>query len=198
MSALHAIRASGALTAGAALAWLAAAAGTGEVTGYLYAADQAEWFRLDAGAPRGPAGERDLAGAFELYATDGLRHLRWLHERTGTGRAVALAEDPSLLPPGDPVPAEPARTRLEGASRRLLAGKVVRAGGRWATLASARYQPYDVPLDAEPGWQAWADMAEYVAADEHGNLSVADTLLLGLRAQPSARPGEGSGKGWSA
>jgi hypothetical protein len=185
---LHGIRHPGEVTAASALAWLASSAGTGEVIGYLLAPDRAEWFRCDGMNPRGPAGPRDLAPAFEVFATDRRRHLRWVHGASGTGQAVSLAENPGWLPPGEPLPAEPARTRLGGAVARLLAGRVTTGRVGWATLASARYEPCDVPVNAEPGQEVWADLAEYVVQDEHGNLSVTDTVLLGLRARQADQP----------
>jgi hypothetical protein len=178
---LYAVAHPGALTASGALAWFDPAGGGRAVIGYLYAADRAEWFRCDGAVAAGPDGPRELRTAYELVATDGTRHLRWRHENAGTGPAVSLSEDRDRLPAGEPLPAEPERTRLDTAARRLLAGKVVRAGDGWATLGSARYARCQVPVTAGLGQEVWADLAEYTVSDEHGNLSVIDTLLLGLR-----------------
>jgi hypothetical protein len=37
-------------------------------------------------------------------------------------------------------------------------------------------------VTAEAGQEVWADLAEYVVGDERGNVSAADTVLVGLRA----------------
>jgi hypothetical protein len=189
-AALHAVSHDGDLTAGAALAWFAspgAAASGSEVIGYLYAPDRAEWFRWDGTQPTGPDGPRDLTAAWELTATDGRRHLRWTHRQSGTGPAVSLSEDPHLLPAGDPVPACQPRTRLDGTSVRMLAGQVMDSGDGWATLRSARYARAHVPATAENGQEIWAELAEYAVTDDHGNRSVVDTLLTGLRPQQPAK-----------
>ena len=181
---LHAVRRPGEATAAEALAWFAGApAGGRETIGYLLAPDRAEWFRCHGPVPHGPEAARDLTTAFEVVATDGVRHLRWLHDAAGTGRAVSLAEIPDVLPGGEELPAHPERTRLDGVAARLLAGLVAGSRNGWATLVSARYAPFPVPVTAGPGQEVWAERAEYTVCDRHGNLSVADTLLLGLRAR---------------
>jgi hypothetical protein len=191
---LHAVRHPGDVTAAAALAWFATgsdAAGDGELIGYLLAPDRAEWFRCAEGVPHGPGGLLELGDAFEVFATTGHSQLRWVHQRSGTGPAVSLAEDAAGLPPGDPV-REPAATagtlagelrRLGGVAARMLAGQVTVAGSGWATLVTARYSPCQVPVVAQEGQEVWAEMAEYAATDDHGNVSVADTLLLRLAAR---------------
>src|SRR5215831_3037859 len=101
--------------------------------------ERAEWFRCDGSVARGPGGPRDLASAFEVVATDGRRQLRWTHRASGIGRAVSLAEDADLLPPGESLASELERARLGEPVARLLAGKATRSRDDWATLASARY-----------------------------------------------------------
>jgi hypothetical protein len=191
---LHAVRHPGAVTAAGALAWFASgqhAAPVTPVIGYLLAATRAEWFRCDGAttgdvAARGPDGPRDLGDAFEVFATDGTRQLRWRHVDSGTGTAVSLAEDTGQLPAGQALASDPERRRLEGTATRLLAGQVVAAMDGWATLATARYAPCDVPVTAPIGQEVWASLAEYVVTDEHGNVSVVDTLLLALEARTPA------------
>ncbi len=187
---LHAVRYPDQVTAADALAWFAArpaaAAGSREVIGYLLAPDRAEWFRCEGAVPHGPDGARDLAGAFEVCATDGAVQLRWVHQTSGHGRAVSLAEDSAALPPGQAIPASPERRRLEGTPERVLAGRVAAARDGWAALVTARYAPCDVPVTAATGQEVWAELAEYAVCDEHGNLSVADTLLLRLLARAPA------------
>jgi hypothetical protein len=183
---LHAVRHPGEVTAGEALTWFAARpAGMGEVIGYLFAPDRAEWFRCHGPVPHGPDAARNLTPAFEVYATDGERHLRWVHTTSGKGPAVRLAEDPGLLPAGAELSASPKRNRLPGVTTRLLAGLVLQSRDGWATLTSARYEPCQVPVTADRGQEVWARLAEYTVCDEHGNLSVVDTLLLGLQARDS-------------
>ncbi len=185
---LHAVSHPGDVTASAALAWFAtpAAADSGpEVIGYVYAPARAEWFRWDGTEPAGPDGPRDLSAAYELTATDGHRHLRWTHRQSGTGPAVSLSENPGQLPPGDPLLPGHARSRLNGAPARMLAGKVTESSDGWTTIRSARYAPAHVPVAAEKGQEIWADLAEYAVTDDHGNISVIDTLLTGLRPEPA-------------
>ena len=192
---LCAARHPGGVSAADALAWFTAGprAGSpagGEVIGYLLAPDRAEWFRCDGAVPRGPGAPRDLGDAFEVYATDGARQLRWGHEAAASGWAVGLTQDAALLPPGQALPQAPERLRLDGTRERLLAGRVVAVLAvreAWVTLATARYAPCDVPVAAAPGDEVWTRLAEYAIRDEHGNLSVADTLLLSLTSRiPSA------------
>ncbi len=133
---LHAVRYPDQVTAADALAWFAArpaaAAGSREVIGYLLAPDRAEWFRCEGAVPHGPDGARDLAGAFEVCATDGAVQLRWVHQTSGHGRAVSLAEDATALPPGQAIPASPERRRLEGMPERVLVVTST-ATSRWPT-----------------------------------------------------------------
>jgi hypothetical protein len=177
---LHGVRHPGEVSARQALAWFTGSAG--QVIGYLLAADRAEWFRCRGAVPHGPEAARDLTAAFEVVATDRERHLRWWHTLGGLGNAVSLSEDPGLLPPGTGLPAHPERIRLDGVATRLLGGLTAGPGDGWVTLTSARYAPCQVPVTAEAGQEVWADLAEYVVGDEHGNVSVADTVLVGLRA----------------
>jgi hypothetical protein len=194
---LHAVRHPGAVSAAGALVWFTGGQDgvpARPVIGYLLAAARAEWFRCDGAtagdvAAHGPDGPRDLGDAFEVFATDGTRQLRWRHVDSGTGAAVSLAEDVGLLPASAALASDPERRRLAGTATRLFAGQVVAATDGWATLATARYAPCDVPVNAAVGQEVWASQAEYAVSDEHGNLSVIDTLLLALEARtpPSAK-----------
>jgi hypothetical protein len=186
---LHAVRHPHRLTVSEALAWFTEHTDDHDVIGYLLAPDRAEWFRCAGPVPHGPSGPRDLTAVFELFATAaGRRQLRWLHTASGAGSAVSLAEDPDLLPAGIAVGTQPLPARLEGVATRLLAGLVTRSHDGWATLSTARYAPAEVPVTAARDQEVCAELAEYVITDEHGNLSVTDTLLLGLRPRNSCRP----------
>jgi len=187
---LHAVRSLTPVTAAGALAWFSEREFVtadhepgGGVIGYLLAADQADWFRCAGAVPHGPGGPRELAGAFEVFATAGAGQLRWVHEAGGRGWAVSLSEDAAALPQGTPLGNGPDRRRLAGTAARLLAGRVISAGDGWATLATARYAPCDVPVHATRDQEVWAELAEYAVSDGHGNLSVIDTLLLSLTAR---------------
>jgi len=191
---LHAVRHPGEVSAAQALAWFTGPAAEREVIGYVLAPDRAEWFRCDGSVPHGPTGARDLTGAFELFATGWVRQLRWFHTEDGHGQAVSLAEDLRLLPFGEQLPARPERVRLPGVIRRLLAGEVAESGDAWARLASTRYASCDVPVAAKTGQQVWAELAEYSVADQHGNQSVIDTLMLGLRVRNAVASGAAPGQ----
>jgi len=183
---LHAVCHPGLVAAPVALAWFAGdqpgPPGDGDAIGYLLAPGRAEWFRSAAGVAHGPDGLRDLGDAYELFATSGTRHLRWFHRAGGYGQAICLGEDAVVLPSGQPVGAAdaPPRFRLEDTAERVLAGRVIRAREGWATLATARYPACDVPVEASDEQEVWAFLAEYAVRDAHGNVSVADTLLLSL------------------
>jgi hypothetical protein len=186
---LHAVRHPGPVTAVGALAWFAAGQrASAEVVGYLLAPDRAEWFRYNGGTAHGPDGPRDLGGGYELYATAGARQLRWFHRAGGAGQAVCLNQDPAAVPAGEAAgPADSAeRRRLERTAERILAGRVIHSRDGWAKLATARYPSCDVPVTAGPGQEVWALMAEYAVRDDHGNLTVTDTLLLSLAGRDPA------------
>lgn len=190
---LHVTRHPGLATAADTLAWFAAhtarVPAAGDVIGYLLAPGDAQWFRHTGGVARGPDGHRDLAGAFELFATCGATQLRWLHQDGGQGTGVCLSEDTGALPPGEPVTrpgGHAGRQRLDGTAARVLAGEVTSSpAAGWARLVTARYAPCDVPVTARPRQQVWALLTEYTVQDTHGNLSVADTLLVSLIARDS-------------
>ena len=183
---LHAVRHSGPVGVSRALAWFAArqaaSAENEEIIGYLLAPSRAEWFRCAGTIAHGPDGPRDLSDAYELFATSGSRQLRWFHEADGQGQAVCLGEDSATLPAGEPAggAGSPQRRRLGTTAERILAGRVIRTRDRWATLATARYAACHVPVAAGVGQEVWASLAEYAVRDGHGNVSVADTLLLTL------------------
>ena len=190
---LRSVRHRGQVTAADALAWFAASALGANVIGYSFGPDRAEWFRCAGPAAHGPDGSRPLGEVFELFATSGACQLRWFHQEAGRGWAVCLGEDAAALPPGEPAAGQegiPERYRVPGTARRLLAGRVTGTRDGWARLVTARYPPCDVPVAATEGQDVWAVLAEYAVTDEHGNVSVADTLMLSLAARdhvPTAR-----------
>jgi hypothetical protein len=186
---LHSVRHPGQVTAAAALAWFAAAAPGATAIGYSFGPDRAEWFRCAGPDAHGPEGPRPLEDAFELFATTGTSQLRWFHQDAGRGRAICLGEDAAALPAGEP--AGTGRHRLPGTRDRLLAGRVSGVEDGWAMLVTARYQPCRVPVAASDGQDVWAQLAEYAVTDEHGNVSVADTLLLSLAARDHVPTGRG-------
>jgi CRISPR-associated protein (TIGR03984 family) len=180
------------LTAEAAIAWFvtgmagprAAEPGSGarsnpRVVGYALSPHEAAWLLLDSdGHPRG-ATAVDLSTAYEMWLFDGERELRWLHEESGLGRTVALADDGVPLPAGQdvsddrlPRPVEPAR--------RILAGEPHPREPGWTQLRSARYGRSDVPCEAGAGQTVVLESVDYVVEDTHGNLTVVDTRLARL------------------
>jgi hypothetical protein len=183
---LHAVSHPGLVAAPGALDWFAG--NQPDPIGYLLAPGRAEWFRCPAGVAYGPDGPCDLSDTYELFATSGTRQLRWFHQAGSYGQAVCLSEDAAALPPGEPVGAAdvPQRRRLQDTAERILAGRVIRARDGWATLATARYPSCDVPVGAGVGQEVWAFLAEFTVRDGHGNVSVADTLLLSLAGRDPA------------
>lgn len=183
---LHGVHHPEQVTATEALTWLHGDDPSASTTiGYLLAPDRAQWFTVDHATAQGPTSPRELTRVFELVTSDGRRQLRWLHQADGRGRAVAAAEDPTLLPIGVALPEDPGRYRFDDRHTRRLAGTVTtHPASGWATLTSARFAPAEVPVTAARGDYVMAEFAEYVVGDEHGNLSVVDTLLLGLVRYP--------------
>ncbi|MBI1759057.1 MAG: hypothetical protein HYR62_07515 [Actinobacteria bacterium] len=197
---LHAVTAPTPLTLPQALDWWRDTPSTsahpmlGEPVGFALSANAATWWRLDPATPptpRGPHGPLDLAGAYELLAFDGHRELRWLHTDAGHGHAVALAEDPDLLPLGNDV-TDPRTPTAIGSHHRMLAGQPTPLTAGWVTVGSARYDPAAVPVDltSEAAAGTGADQivlilesVDYAVEDEHGNRTVTDTRRLHLAAR---------------
>ncbi len=67
---------------------------------------------------------------------------------------------------------------------------MIRAREGWVTLATARYPACDIPVTAGIGQEVWALLAEYAIRDAHGNVSVADTVLLSLAGRDPAPAGK--------
>lgn len=191
------------LTAHEALAWCWPTPGQ-DVVGFGYAVDRAVWFRLAASGTLGPDGKTlGLDRMYEVVAFDTDRELRWLLDTDGATHTVVLAEDTGFLPAGTcPVPG-PALRRLTPdygpQPAHLLAEHAARpgdlpAGNGWATLRSRRYHdalvPYRWPVAADPPAGLALEYVEYVAEDEHGNLTVVETRLTGIRAHHPTRRSE--------
>jgi CRISPR-associated protein (TIGR03984 family) len=186
-------------TAAEALAWCWPAPGQ-DVIGFGYAVDRAVWFRLHADGPHGPDGRTlPLDGLYEIVAFDADKELRWLLDTDGaTTHAVVLAEDRALLPDGADATGGPALHRFtphDGSPpAHLLAEHVARPGAApacddWARLHSHRYAeafvpyrwPSSTPAADDPALRLALEYVEYVSEDDHGNLTVAETRLTGIR-----------------
>ncbi|MFE9187801.1 CRISPR-associated protein Csx19 [Micromonospora haikouensis] len=189
-TALHAVRAVDQLTAADAVAWFASnTPPSGRVIGYALSARAATWLRVGSdgavettGSPGGV-----LAEAYEMVLFDGERELRWLRSPDGRGTAIAVGENPADLPPGDDVTADPPPRRGDETHTRLLAGRPHphdRTG--WTVLRSERYAAAHLPVPATGGDVLVVETVEYLVEDEHGNVDVADTRTIGLRATTSA------------
>lgn len=182
--ALHAVRADEPLTAADAVAWFAPGTPSGQqVIGYVLSARAATWLRV------GPTGAIDtvhkgdvLAEAYEMVLFDGRRELRWLRTPDRRGPAVALGEDPATLPPGSDVTAAPPPRRGDIRVRLLAGTPAEHPVAGWTTLGSDRYASTYLPLTFTGGEVLTVRSVEYLTEDEHGNIDVADTILLGLHA----------------
>jgi len=182
------------LTALEALAWWRADRDGGDPVGFGISAKAATWWRLSGATPLTAQGEAvELDRVYEVVAFDGERELRWRNDDAGRGRAVVLADRGDLLPPGDDA-SYPGRTEVFGpVQTRVLAGKVNRIDGipGWVRLAASRYAPAEIPVALPAGFEPGAsgggqpvavvDVVEYAAEDSHGNVSIVDRRLSGLR-----------------
>lgn len=213
---LHAVRASQPLTAAEAVAWFLPGTPPGrQVIGFVFSPRSARWVRVH---PDGVVEAADASGdlldeAYEMLLFDGERELRWLRtpegsafgERNappdGQGVAVALGEDQSTLPDGEPCPA----TQPDGQQRtaaplprrgepqiRLLADRArphPRDG--WTTLWSGRYAAAHLPASFADGEQVGIEVIEYLVEDDHGNLDVVDTRTVRLCTVPTMAAPDG-------
>ena len=130
---------------------------------------------------------------YELVAFDADRELRWLLDIDGvTTRAVVLTEDHRqgtlrrFTPDGGPAPAH---LLAEHVSRYTTAPAPAPLPDGWARLHSDRYTdalvpyrwPSPGPAPDDPDLRLALEYVEYVTEDEHGNLTVAETRLTGIR-----------------
>lgn len=184
-AALYAVRAADLLTAADAVTWFAPSTPPGrQVIGYAISARAATWLRVgpDCAVETVTATDDVLTEAYEMVLFDGERELRWLRTPDGRGPAIALGEDPEILPPGADVIADP-QPRRDATHTRLLEGAPARhevAG--WTTLRSKRYASVHLPLTFTGDEVLVVDTVEYLAEDKHGNLDVVDARTVGLRA----------------
>jgi hypothetical protein len=184
-AALHAVRAADPVTAAAAAAWFLPGTPPGrQVIGYTLSARAATWIRVRPdGTAEDTRGTGDVfADAYEMVLFDGERELRWLRTPDGLGVAVAVGEDPAGLPAGHDATADPPPRRGDE-YKRLLAGipRPHPAPG-WTILDSRRYAAAHLPHTCAGAEVLVVDSIEYLVEDEHGNLDVADTRIVGLRA----------------
>lgn len=201
---LHAVSATGRLTAAKAVAWFAATTPPGrQVIGYALSPRAAFWAlvrpdgtieQVASGATGGgaarPAGNSDpdrsdsggvLAEAYELVFFDGDRELRWLRTPDGGGKAVALGEDPATLPPGEDVTAQPAHRRGHTQFRLLAGTASAHTRPRWTTLRGGRYATAHLPCQLPDRCDTLRiESVEYLVEDSDGNLDVADTRIVCL------------------
>ncbi|MET7426948.1 CRISPR-associated protein Csx19 [Dactylosporangium sp. NPDC005555] len=177
---LHAVR-SVSLSAADAVAWFAAGV---PAVGYTMSARAATWLRIrsDGTVEQHRGGGFD--DAYELVLFDGNRELRWLRGHDGRGPAVAVGEDPALLPAGLDVTATPPPRRGDTQTRLLAGAPRAHPAPGWTTLTSGRYATTDLPLTFSGGDVIVIDAVEYLTEDVHGNRDVADTRTVGLRAIP--------------
>lgn len=156
--------------------------------GYLYAPSKAEfvvrrngdWLRITDGAERAA----DFSRVYELCLFTADTEVRWIQERGGIGTAFIRTESSSgsgLFAFGDPV-------------GHLLWGEVNDARGlpaNWVSTESARVGHVPVPFTGSPpaGSHLRLLEQEYAAADDNGNLYIADVRYLGIEvvsAQPNS------------
>jgi hypothetical protein len=184
-AALHAVRAAEPLTAADAAAWFAASPAPGrQVIGYALSARAATWLRF---GPTGAVETVDAAGdvlaeAYEMVLFDGERELRWLRTPDGRGPAIALGEDPAGLPPGCSVTADPPPRRGDTHTRLLAGAPHAHPAPGWTTVRGNRYSAAHLPVTVHDGAVLTIETVEYLVEDEHGNVDVADTRTVGLRA----------------
>lgn len=143
-----------------------------DVVGFVYSPVAAPWFRLDGGTLRGHGNTVIEPGeVFELRAFDGVRELRWWNVTGGRGRYFVL--DSRTLPNG---------WRAGERYQRLLWGSVRRSDPEWTELFTARVGSLHLPVGGAvtAGSTIRLETQEYMAEDEHGNVSVVDEQLIGF------------------
>ncbi len=175
----------GSCTAAEALAWFTPGAPPDQpVIGYTPSARATTWLRVrpDHSVETVHTAEDVLAEAYEMVLFDGERELRWLRTPDGRSTAVAVGEGPSL-PSGDVVTGDPAPRRGSVRTRLLAGVPRPHATPGWTTLHSGRYAAAHLPLSvADSTLLVVIDAVEYLTEDDHGNVDVADTRTVRLRA----------------
>lgn len=184
--ALHAVRTEN-RTAAEAVSWFAEnTAPDWQAIGYTLSARAATWVRVghDGAIETGGAENDPLSEAYEMVLFDGERELRWLRGEGGRGPAIALGEEPSDLPHGESVTADPPPRRGDTHTR-LLAGTPEEHSADWTALRGERYATAYLPVAFENGDTLVIETVEYLGEDEHGNVDVVDTRTIKLRATSS-------------
>lgn len=148
--------------------------------------------RTDGGALRDSDGREVPADAFELRCFSGRGELRWLHESGGRGAAVLVTADEALAGSASeagfvPLPSVTCCGSIEHdyVLWGTATGRTVAPG--WCEVAEPRIGSLRVPIEGLPerGHAAIAAVEHLRIEDEHGNVGVADELLVGLRALPT-------------
>lgn len=167
--------------------------------GMVWSASAFSFVVLREGELHGRHGRLDDIGAFfEARIFDGTTELRWLHQSSGRGRAVAIAETslPSALDSWQELPSRKAEATI-GPVPYLLWGKPQGApDGIWSESAENRIGALHVPHVASANQRIRLVAKEYLArfADEHppaagvrlsGNAMVIEERLIRLEAVSS-------------
>lgn len=148
--------------------------------------------RTDGGALRDSAGREVPADTFELRCFSSQGELRWLHEEDGLGAAVLVTPDEALPATAAdagfaPLPSVTCCGTIEHdyVLWGTATGRPVAPG--WSEVAEPRIGSLTVPVEGLPerGRAAIAAVEHLRIEDEHGNVGVADELLVGLHIQPA-------------
>ncbi len=164
----------------------------GDVYAIAYTPAACVLARTDGGALRDSAGREIPTDAFELRCFSSQGELRWLHEGDGLGAAVLVTADEALAGSAAgagfaPLPSLACCGTIEHdyVLWGTATGRDVAPG--WSEVAEPRIGSLAVPVEGLPerGRAAIAAVEHLRIEDEHGNVGVADELLVGLHVQPA-------------
>ncbi|WP_164555544.1 MULTISPECIES: CRISPR-associated protein Csx19 [unclassified Streptomyces] len=140
-------------------------------------------------------GVRSLDTVFEARIFDEDKEVRWLSTSGHQGRAVALSEEPGLLPDSFPDRLADLSAAEAIESHYLLWGQALPGEGEWTTLHTPQIGTLHVPFPApEPRRRLRLAAREYVCAEpEHGNAYVGEERLVRIEQAPAEESGSGRG-----
>ena len=154
--------------------------------GLLYSPDKCRLIKItDAAIESAPNTASGFQTVFELRVFNETLEMRWLHENSGSGRAVIVSEV-EVAPPskGEWTPQSLLGVEPQASHSYQLWGKALSEANGWTVLTDAQIGELRVPLTGLNTDQRVAVTAvEYLGvADDDGNMIVSEERLTGLKA----------------
>lgn len=156
-----------------------------DAVGFAYSPDAVSWFRRDGHSwVYSDSKPVEVSTAFELRVFDGINELRWRHDNDASRGPVVLSEG-TVSEPG----IEDVRVFDTDGYERLVWGLTTGSHSDdklWVEVFHPRIGTLWVPVDVREtkltrGLAVVLCAVEYVREDKHGNISVVDERLCGLR-----------------